>query len=197
MLDLAATHDLKVYSPSTIAVFGLTTPRTMTPDDTIMQPQTVRAPGGGGHTRTYTHTHMHTRTYCTCTTNNTMQKEARTQSVFQTQLWPWHPRQTHFTLHRTQGRVIQGLSLLQSIPLTTASMGPGVVGHTRTHALHHATSVSATPTNASTSFTGSHTPPCATTQWKWVGYRIIYIYICKSDKPSIIIIIIYMQHWRS
>ncbi len=41
MLELAAQHNLRVYAPSTIAVFGPTTPRMQTPDCTIMQPTTM------------------------------------------------------------------------------------------------------------------------------------------------------------
>mmetsp|Transcript_22879 Transcript_22879/g.40720 ORF Transcript_22879/g.40720 Transcript_22879/m.40720 type:complete len:392 (-) Transcript_22879:370-1545(-) len=41
LLDLAATHKVKVYSPSTIAVFGPTTPRHGTPDSTIKEPRTM------------------------------------------------------------------------------------------------------------------------------------------------------------
>jgi hypothetical protein len=41
VLELAAAHDLKVYAPSTIAVFGPTTPKHATPDDTIMRPTTM------------------------------------------------------------------------------------------------------------------------------------------------------------
>ncbi|KAL6760658.1 hypothetical protein V8C86DRAFT_3132300 [Haematococcus lacustris] len=41
VLDLAAQHSLKVYSPSTIAVFGSNTPKDNTPNDTIMRPSTM------------------------------------------------------------------------------------------------------------------------------------------------------------
>lgn len=41
VLDIAAAHNLKVYSPSTIAVFGSTSPKVMAPDDTTMQPNTM------------------------------------------------------------------------------------------------------------------------------------------------------------
>jgi len=41
ILDLAATNEIKVYSPSTIAVFGPTTPRHDTPDSTVKEPKTM------------------------------------------------------------------------------------------------------------------------------------------------------------
>ena len=41
VLDLAAQHELTVYAPSTIAVFGAHTPRHNTPDHTIMRPTTM------------------------------------------------------------------------------------------------------------------------------------------------------------
>jgi len=41
VLDLAATHDIKVYSPSTIAVFGPSTPKVHTPDSTVKEPTTM------------------------------------------------------------------------------------------------------------------------------------------------------------
>jgi hypothetical protein len=41
VLELAVQHELAVYAPSTIAVFGSHTPRVNTPDRTIMQPATM------------------------------------------------------------------------------------------------------------------------------------------------------------
>lgn len=41
VLDIAAQHGIKVYSPSTIAVFGSTSPKLMTPDETICQPSSM------------------------------------------------------------------------------------------------------------------------------------------------------------
>jgi len=41
VLDLAVKHNLKVFAPSTIAVFGRTTPRNCTPDQTVTQPTTI------------------------------------------------------------------------------------------------------------------------------------------------------------
>ncbi len=41
ILDLAATHNCKVFWPSSIAVFGPTTPRDNTPQRTILEPQTI------------------------------------------------------------------------------------------------------------------------------------------------------------
>ena len=41
MLELAAQHSLSVYAPSTIAVFGPTTPKVATPNITVMQPTTM------------------------------------------------------------------------------------------------------------------------------------------------------------
>mmetsp|Transcript_20056 Transcript_20056/g.50872 ORF Transcript_20056/g.50872 Transcript_20056/m.50872 type:complete len:495 (-) Transcript_20056:1265-2749(-) len=41
VLDLAAAHSFKVYAPSTIAVFGNSSPKVHTPNDTVMQPGTM------------------------------------------------------------------------------------------------------------------------------------------------------------
>lgn len=41
VLELAAQHNLRVYAPSTIAVFGPTTPKHQTPESTITQPTTM------------------------------------------------------------------------------------------------------------------------------------------------------------
>ncbi|KAK9830555.1 hypothetical protein WJX72_012433 [[Myrmecia] bisecta] len=41
ILDLAIQHNLHIYAPSTIAVFGKTTPRHNTPDVTIKEPSTM------------------------------------------------------------------------------------------------------------------------------------------------------------
>jgi threonine 3-dehydrogenase len=41
VLEVAAAHQLRVFIPSTIAVFGPTTPVLMTPDPTIMRPTTI------------------------------------------------------------------------------------------------------------------------------------------------------------
>eukprot|EP00850_Spirogloea_muscicola_P012418 SM000080S22933 [mRNA] locus=s80:210523:213393:+ [translate_table: standard] len=41
VLELARLHNLRVYAPSTIAVFGPTTPKENTPDTTVMEPTTM------------------------------------------------------------------------------------------------------------------------------------------------------------
>jgi len=41
ILEVARKHGLKVYSPSSIAAFGTTTPRVQTPDITIQRPNTI------------------------------------------------------------------------------------------------------------------------------------------------------------
>eukprot|EP00210_Caulerpa_lentillifera_P004873 g4651.t1 len=41
VLELAAEHNLRVFSPSTIAVFGPTTPKQKTPEFTVTQPTTM------------------------------------------------------------------------------------------------------------------------------------------------------------
>eukprot|EP00744_Colponema_vietnamica_P000632 GILI01001112.1.p2 GENE.GILI01001112.1~~GILI01001112.1.p2 ORF type:complete len:350 (-),score=114.72 GILI01001112.1:420-1415(-) len=41
VLEVAKQHNLRVFAPSTIAVFGPSTPKDMTPDETIMRPTTM------------------------------------------------------------------------------------------------------------------------------------------------------------
>lgn len=41
VLDLAKEHDLKIYWPSSIAVFGPTTPKVSTPQKTVLEPETM------------------------------------------------------------------------------------------------------------------------------------------------------------
>lgn len=41
VLELARLHSLQVFAPSTIAVFGPSTPRDLTPNTTVMEPTTM------------------------------------------------------------------------------------------------------------------------------------------------------------
>jgi threonine 3-dehydrogenase len=41
VLELARRHNLRIFAPSSIAAFGLSTPKTATPDITIMRPNTI------------------------------------------------------------------------------------------------------------------------------------------------------------
>lgn len=65
VLGLAATHQLRVFAPSTIAVFGPSSPRSNTPDSCIMEPTTVY-----GVTKVYQvrcHSSAHTAAGSVCT----------------------------------------------------------------------------------------------------------------------------------
>ena len=45
VLDIAATNGCRVFAPSTIAVFGPSTPRDNTPEDTVLRPTVRRGDG--------------------------------------------------------------------------------------------------------------------------------------------------------
>jgi threonine 3-dehydrogenase len=50
VLEVARQHKVRVFAPSTIAVFGPSTPRDHTPNETVLRPTTIY-----GTTKVYIH----------------------------------------------------------------------------------------------------------------------------------------------